>query len=239
MRLVFAGTPAVAVISLRALLSSTHEVVGVLTRPDAPAGRGRRLTPSPVAELARAEGIDTLTPRRVGEADVLSWLRARRPDVAPVVAYGSLIPPAALVVPRYGWVNLHFSLLPAWRGAGPVPHAIAAGDEVTGVTTFALDAGMDTGGVYGTVAEAIRPADTAGDLLTRLAASGSRLLLATLDGIQDGTVVPVPQSSEGVSHAPKVSVDDARVDWSAPALAVERRVRAYTPDPGAWTTVGD
>jgi methionyl-tRNA formyltransferase len=236
LRLVFAGTPEVAVPALDALLASAHEVVAVLTRPDAPAGRGRRIERSPVAARADEAGIEVLTPRRLSEPDFLERLRDIAPDAAPVVAYGALVPPAALAIPRHGWVNLHFSLLPAWRGAAPVQHAILHGDEVTGATTFLLEEGLDTGPVLGTLTEEIRPDDTSGALLGRLATSGAGLLVATLDGLEAGTVAPRPQPTEGVSLAPKLSVDDARVDWFAPALAVDRRVRACTPAPGAWTT---
>lgn len=236
MRLLFAGTPEVAVPSLRMLLDSRHDVVAVLTRPDAPAGRGRRLVASPVAALAREAGVETLTPRRPGEPEFLDRLRALAPDVCPVVAYGGLIPAAALAVPARGWVNLHFSLLPAWRGAAPVQHAVLAGDEITGASTFRLEEGLDTGPVYGMVTEAVRPRDTSGDLLGRLAVVGAELLVRTLDGIDSGQVVPVPQPADDVSYAPKLTSAQARVDWHAPAMRVDRLVRACTPAPGSWTT---
>ncbi|WP_369133360.1 methionyl-tRNA formyltransferase [Modestobacter sp. I12A-02662] len=232
----FAGTPAPAVVALEALLDSRHEVVAVLTRPDAPAGRGRRTSRSPVAERADAAGIPVLTPRSPREPEFLDQLRALEVDCAPVVAYGALVPPEALAVPRHGWVNLHFSLLPAWRGAAPVQHAIMAGDEVTGAATFQLEAGLDTGPVFGVVTEPVGPTDTAGDLLGRLAVSGARLLVATLDGIADGSLRPQPQPAEGVSLAPRIETADARVDWALPAHVVDRRVRGVTPAPGAWTT---
>jgi methionyl-tRNA formyltransferase len=237
-RLVFAGTPAAAVPSLRALLDSPrHDVIAVVTRPAARAGRGRHETASPVAELAADAGLPVLTPRRPGEPDFLAELAALEPDCCPVVAYGALLPPAALAVPEHGWVNLHFSLLPAWRGAAPVQHALLRGDEVTGASTFLIEAGLDTGPVFGVVTETIRPGDTAGELLDRLADSGAGLLVATMDGIADGSLVPVPQPPDGVSVAGKIEVADARVDWSAPARHVDRLIRACTPAPGAWTTV--
>ena len=236
LRLLFAGTPDVAVPSLELLLASAHEVVAVLTRPDARSGRGRTVSRSPVAERADAAGVPVLQPRSPREPEFLERLTELAVDSAPVVAYGALVPQAALDLPRYGWVNLHFSLLPAWRGAAPVQHAIMAGDEVTGASTFRLEAGLDTGPVYGTVTEPVAPRDTAGDLLSRLAISGARLLLATLDGIQAGTVEPEPQPAEGVSLAPRIEPADARVDWSLPASVVDRRVRGVTPAPGAWTT---
>jgi methionyl-tRNA formyltransferase len=235
-RLLFAGTPQVAVPALTALLASRHEVLAVLTRPDAPSGRGRRRVASPVAEVAAGGGLEVLTPARPRDPAFAARLVELAPDCAPIVAYGGLIPPPALTVPRLGWVNLHFSLLPAWRGAAPVQHSILAGDEVTGATTFRLEEGLDTGPVFGTVTEAVRPRDTSGDLLARLAVAGAALLLATLDGLEEGSIEAVPQPAEGVSLAPKLTPNDARVDWAAPALRVDRLVRACTPAPGAWTT---
>jgi methionyl-tRNA formyltransferase len=237
-RLLFAGTPEVAVPSLRALLASSHEVVAVLTRPDAAAGRGRRLVASPVAEVAREAGIEVLRPPTPRDPAVLDRLRELAPDCCPVVAYGGLVPQAALDVPKHGWVNLHFSLLPAWRGAAPVQHALLAGDEVTGASTFRLERGLDTGPVYGVMTENVRPDDTSGTLLDRLATAGAELLVATIDGIADGSLTARPQPDDGVSLAPKLEVADARVDWTAPAARVDRLVRACTPDPGAWTTLG-
>src|SRR3954468_5437528 len=237
MRLVFAGTPAPAVPSLRALLASDrHEVVAVVTRPDAPAGRGRRIAESPVKQVAVEAGVEVLQPNKPRDPDFLDRLRTIAPDCCPVVAYGALVPQAALDIPKHGWVNLHFSLLPAWRGAAPVQHAVIAGDEITGASTFRLEAGMDTGPVFGVVTEAIRPTDTAGDLLERLADSGARLLVATLNGIEDGRLEARPQPGDGVSLAPKLEPEDVRVDWTAPAVAIDRLIRGATPAPGAWTT---
>lgn len=237
MRLAFAGTPATAVPTLRALLASPrHEVAAVITRPPAPAGRGRRVTGSPVAELATEAGVPVLTPHRPSDPDFLARLAALEIDCCPVVAYGALLPVAALAVPRHGWVNLHFSLLPVWRGAAPVQHAILRGDEVTGASTFLIESGLDTGPVYGVVTETIRPDDTAGTLLDRLAISGADLMVATMDGVADGTLVAVPQAADGMSLAPKITVEDARVDWTAPGRHIDRTIRACTPAPGAWTT---
>ena len=236
MRVLFAGTPAAAVPSLAALLASRHEVVAVLTRPDAPVGRGRRLTASPVAEAAAVAGVPVLKPITVSDPAVGERLAALSVDCAPIVAFGGLIPESLLAVPTHGWVNLHFSLLPAWRGAAPVQHAVLAGDEVTGASTFRLEAGLDTGPVYGMVTETIRPTDTSGDLLDRLSHSGADLLVRTLDGIESGELVAVAQPVDGVSLAPKLTVDDARVDWSQPALRIDRQIRACTPAPGAWTS---
>ncbi|MBC2905206.1 methionyl-tRNA formyltransferase [Streptomyces cupreus] len=236
MKLVFAGTPEVAVPALDALLASgRHEVAAVVTRPDAPAGRGRRLVASPVAERAEEAGIEVLKPVKPRDPEFLERLREIAPDCCPVVAYGALLPRVALDIPAHGWVNLHFSLLPAWRGAAPVQHAIMAGDEITGASTFLIEEGLDSGPVYGTVTETIRPTDTSGDLLTRLAFAGAGLLAATMDGIEDGSLKAVPQPGEGISLAPKVNVEDAHIDWSAPALRVDRVVRGCTPAPGAWT----
>lgn len=236
MRVVFAGTPEVALPSLRAIAESRHELVGVVTRPDAPAGRGRRLVASPVAELAAELGIPVLKPQHPKDADFQAELAALRPDCCPVVAYGALLPQSALDIPVHGWVNLHFSILPAWRGAAPVQHAIWAGDEFTGATTFRIVRALDAGPTFGVVTERIRETDTAGDLLGRLAEAGAPLLVATLDGIEDGALEARPQSDDGMSLAPKILVEDAEVAWTEPALAVDRRIRACTPAPGAWTT---
>ncbi|WP_295648147.1 methionyl-tRNA formyltransferase [uncultured Dietzia sp.] len=239
MRLVFAGTPEVAVPSLRALLDSdAHDVVAVVSRPDARTGRGRGLSRSPVAAAADAAGIEVLTPPSARDPEFGERLRELAPDAAPVVAYGHLVPRPVLEIPTHGWINLHFSLLPAWRGAAPVNAAIAAGDEVTGATTFRLDEGMDTGPVLGTMTETIRPRDTAGELLGRLADAGSGLLLATLDGIEAGRLRAEPQPQDGASYAGKITVADARVRWTDPAIAVDRQIRSVTPAPGAWTTMG-
>ena len=238
MRLVFAGTPEVALPSLRALLHSRHEVLAVITRPDAPAGRGRSLQASPVALLAEEHGVEVLKPEKVRDPQFLARLRGIAPDCCPVVAYGALVPREALGIPRHGWVNLHFSLLPAWRGAAPVQHAVWHGDDVTGATTFLLEEGLDTGPVLGVVTETIRPSDTSGDLLARLAESGSGLLVATMDALERGIMAAARQPADGVSLAPKITVEDAEVDWSQPAIRVDRQVRACTPAPGAWTTVG-
>ncbi|MEV4963335.1 MULTISPECIES: methionyl-tRNA formyltransferase [Streptomyces] len=236
MKLVFAGTPEVAVPALDALIASgRHEVAAVVTRPDAPAGRGRRLVASPVAERAEEAGIEVLKPAKPRDEEFLARLREIAPDCCPVVAYGALLPKVALDVPARGWVNLHFSLLPAWRGAAPVQHSVMAGDEVTGASTFLIEEGLDSGPVYGVLTEEVRPTDTSGDLLTRLAFAGAGLLAATMDGIEDGTLHAVSQPAEGVTLAPKITVEDAQVQWSAPALRVDRVVRGCTPAPGAWT----
>ena len=239
MRLVFAGTPEAAVPALDALLKSRHEVTAVITRPDAPAGRGLHHAASPVAERAAEAGIEVLKPGRPREPEFIDRLRQIAPDCAPVTAYGALIPQSVLDIPAQGWVNLHFSVLPAWRGAAPVQHAILHGDDITGATTFRLVKELDAGPVFGVVTEPIRPDDSAGDLLGRLAVSGAELLVATLDGIESGQLEARPQPAEGVSLAPKITPGDARVRWDQPATAVDRQIRACTPSPGAWTMLGD
>jgi methionyl-tRNA formyltransferase len=239
LRLVFAGTPAVALPALDAIAASSHELLAVVTRPDAPAGRGRRVVRSPAGAWADEHGVEVLTPERPREPEFQQRLRELAPDCVPVVAYGALVPPSALEIPKHGWVNLHFSLLPAWRGAAPVQHAVLHGDEVTGASVFELEAGLDTGPVYGTLTEPIRPADTSGDLLERLAGEGAGLLVAVLDAIEAGTARAHPQPADGVTLAPKITIEDARIRWDDPAFAVDRRIRACTPAPGAWTTLRD
>ncbi|HEY5353089.1 MAG TPA: methionyl-tRNA formyltransferase [Streptosporangiaceae bacterium] len=239
MRVVFAGTPQAAVPALDALLKSGHEVVAVVTRPDAPAGRGLHLEPSPVAQRATEAGVEVLKPARPRDPEFVDRLRQIDPDIVPITAYGALIPQSVLDIPAQGWVNLHFSLLPAWRGAAPVQHAILHGDDITGATTFRLVKELDAGPVFGVVTESIRPDDTAGELLGRLAVSGADLLVATLDGIESGQLEARPQPAEGVSLAPKITAEDARVRWDQPAIAVDRQIRATTPSPGAWTMLGE
>ena len=238
MRLLFAGTPAVALPSLQALIDSHHEVVAVLTRPDAPVGRGRELAASPVKTMALEAGIEVLTPAKVSDPQFLEVLKGLHVDCAPIVAYGGLIPAPALAVPRYGWVNLHFSLLPAWRGAAPVQRAVLAGDDITGATTFQLDEGLDTGPVFGMITEPIKDDDTSEDLLHRLSISGAHLLLQTLNGIESQSIVATPQPLDGISVAPKLSTSDAFINFRHPALALHRQIRACTPAPGAWSTIG-
>lgn len=237
MRLVFAGTPEPAAVSLGRLIDSEHEVAAVLTRPDARRGRGRSLHPSPVKELAAAHGIEVLTPSSLSDESVRAVLEEIAPEAIPVVAYGNLVPEDLLGVAPHGWVNLHFSLLPQWRGAAPVQAAIRAGDVETGATTFRINAGLDTGDILGTVREPIGPTDTADDLLTRLAGAGADLLVDTMTGLANGRITPVAQPEQG-TYAPKIAPADARVDWSADAASIDRAVRAYTPGPGAWTTLG-
>jgi methionyl-tRNA formyltransferase len=235
-RIVFAGTPEVAVPSLDALVPSRHEVLAVVTRPDASSGRGKRLAASPVAQRAAALGIETLKPGRPRDEDFVARMTELGPECCPVVAYGALLPQRVLDIPARGWVNLHFSLLPAWRGPAPVQRAILAGDQMTGATTFRIVLELDAGPILDTVTERIRPDDTAGELLGRLAISGARLLVETLDGLEDDTLVERPQPDAGISYAPKITVEDARIDWSEPAEVVDRVVRGCSPAPGAWTT---
>lgn len=211
----------------------------MLSRPDAAAGRRGKPRPSPVAQLALEHGIPLLRPERPNGDDFIAELTELAPDCCAVVAYGALLSERLLAVPRHGWINLHFSLLPAWRGAAPVQAAIAAGDTVTGATTFQIEPALDSGPVYGVVTETVRDTDTAGDLLARLADSGAALLETTIDGIADGSLTAVPQPSEGVTVAPKITVESARVRWDLPAHVVDRRIRAVTPNPGAWTMIGE
>ncbi len=237
MRILFAGTPDVAIPSLDALATSEHEVVAALTRPDARSGRGRTTHRSELGAHADALGIPVLTPRGLRDDAVLDQLRALDLDACAVVAYGGLIPPAALTIPRHGWVNLHFSLLPRWRGAAPVQHAVAAGDTVTGVTTFLIEEGLDTGPTYQMVRSPLGNTETSGEVLARLAVSGAPVLRATMDDIAAGRAIATPQPARGVTKAPRIAVTDAQVDFSRTAAEVDRLVRSVTPHPGAWCVV--
>ena len=238
MRVVFAGTPEVAVPALEAVAQSRHELVAVVTRPDAPSGRGRKLVASPVAQRAEELGIAVLKPEHPRDPEFQAELAALQPDACPVVAYGALLPQSALDIPVHGWINLHFSVLPAWRGAAPVQHSIWAGDEVTGATTFRIVRELDAGPTFGVMTERIRPEDTAGDLLARLAEGGAGLLVQTLDGIEDGTLEAREQPADGITLAPKILVEDAEIEWADPAMGIDRQIRACTPAPGAWSTFG-
>lgn len=233
MRVLFAGTPAVALPSLEAVRAAGHEIVAVLTRPDAPLGRKRVLTPSPVAARAAELGLPVIKANKV-DAEAAAAIAAAAPDVAAIVAYGALVPESALGIPVHGWINLHFSLLPAWRGAAPVQHAVINGDEITGASTFLLEKGLDTGPVFGTVTETVRPPDTSAVLLERLSHSGALLLVQTIDGLAAGALNGVPQQGE-ISLAPKLTLEDGHVQWDHPALAISRRIRGVTTEPGAWT----
>lgn len=225
-----------AVPSLHALLGSGHDVIGVLTRPDARAGRGRTLVPSPVKQVALEQGLDVFSPTTLRDPEFQELFTALKVDMVAVVAYGNLVPKELLAAPTYGWVNLHFSVLPEWRGAAPVQHAIWRGEAVTGASTFLIEEGLDTGPVFGTLTETIRPIDTSGDLLERLSHAGSKLLVATADAIAQQAIVPEPQVGTP-SHAPKLEVAQGQIDWTKPAFAIDRQVRAFTPAPGAWTTL--
>lgn len=242
MRLVFAGTPEPAVVALEALLASEHDVVAVLTRPDARRGRGRSLQPSPVAQCALEHGIEVLRPTSLKPdtddgVEIRQRLEELAPDCIPVVAYGNLITPDLLDIAPHGWVNLHFSLLPQWRGAAPVQAAIKAGQSSTGVSTFRIDEGLDTGPVIDMREYAIEGTDTADDLLTRLAYRGAELLVDTMDQLGGGTAVLRAQSGEA-SYAPKITKADARIDWHQSTKAIDCAIRAHTPAPGAWTLLG-
>lgn len=231
MRIAFAGTPESAIAPLATLLASHHMVEFVVTRPDAPTGRGRVMTPSPVATFAAEHDIRTIKTSQLSDyAQEFVGL-----DAVIVVAFGGMVPTELLDVPTHGWINLHFSLLPTWRGAAPVQYAILSGDDHTGVTSFRIDEGLDTGPVLGQVSTDLGSSETAGELLERLTEYGTTLMLQVLDGVEAGKVVAAPQSAHNVSHAPKITKDDARIVWEHPALSVARRIRAVTPAPGAWT----
>ncbi|MET0934162.1 MAG: methionyl-tRNA formyltransferase [Mycetocola sp.] len=236
MRLIFAGTPDVAVPSLERLIAGDHDVVAVLTREDAPLGRKRVLTPSPVARAAADAGIPVIKANRLSD-EVTAAVADLDADLGVIVAYGGLLREPLLSTPRHGWINLHFSLLPAWRGAAPVQHALLAGDTLTGASVFQLVRELDAGDLFGVLEHPIDPDATAGALLDELADSGAGFLAGLVDDIGDGTARAVPQTGE-TTLAPKLSIDDGRLDWTSPAVEVYNRFRGVTPEPGAHTTIG-
>lgn len=235
MRIAFAGTPDFAVPALEAFLSSSHTVVGVLTQPDRPKGRGRQIAASPVKQAALAHNLPISQPLTLkdeaGRADLASW----QPDVLVVVAYGLILPRAALTLPRLGCLNIHASLLPRWRGAAPIQRAVFAGDAVSGVTIMLMDVGLDTGPMLLKKELPISRTDTGGSLHDRLAALGASAVLEALDGYSGGTLAPVPQPTEGVTYAAKIEKAEALIDWSRDAIEIERQVRAFNPWPVAET----
>ncbi|MBV8852407.1 MAG: methionyl-tRNA formyltransferase [Sinobacteraceae bacterium] len=235
MRVAFAGTPQFAVPALQALLNSPHTVVGVLTQPDRPRGRGRQLAASAIKQLAAAAALPLSQPVSLRNPPEQEALRGWQPDVLVVVAYGVILPAAVLDLPRYGCINIHASLLPRWRGAAPVQRAILAGDTQTGVTIMQMDVGLDTGPMLLRRGLQIRPTDTAGTLQQRLAAAGAELLIETLAGLDGGRLSAEPQPSVGATYAAKISRGEALIDWQQTALHIERQIRAFNPVPGAET----
>jgi methionyl-tRNA formyltransferase len=237
MRLVFAGSPAAAVPTLDALVRAGHDVAAVVTRADAQLGRRRVLTPTPVAARATELGIDVIKANRLNDT-VTERVRTIEPELGVIVAYGGLVREPLLSLPRLGWVNLHFSLLPRWRGAAPVQHAILAGDDRTGACVFQLVPELDAGVVYGTLSRPIGPNATAGELLSDLAVDGAGLMTSVVSTLAAGSAHGTPQSGT-VTFAPKLTLDDARLHWTEPADRVYARQRAMTPEPGAFTSIQD
>lgn len=237
MKLIFAGTPEAAVPSLDALARSEHEVLAVLTRTDAPLGRKRVLTPSPVAYAADQLGLPVIKANRL-DASVTDTIQALQPDLGVIVAYGGLVREPLLTTPRLGWINLHFSLLPRWRGAAPVQRALIAGDETTGAAVFQLVAELDAGPVFDTVTHPVGLGETSGDLLATLSVTGAELLVSVVNGLADGTATSAEQTGTA-TLAPKLTIEDARITWTEPADVVANRIRGVTPEPGAFTTIGD
>ncbi len=239
MKIVFAGTPATAVPTLEALIASRHEVVAVVTRPDARVGRGRTLQPSPVAVAAEAHGITVFKPASTSDPQFLQTLVDTDARLGVIVAYGAILRRDVLDALEFGWINLHYSVLPAWRGAAPVQRSIMAGDEITGATVFSLVEALDAGPVLGTITERIKDEDTAGVLLDRLSDQGAALVADVVDHIEDGDIGAVTQSEDAVSYAEKLSTEVGRIDWHRPSFAIDRQIRGCTPAPGAWTELGD
>ncbi|WP_251977357.1 methionyl-tRNA formyltransferase [Salinicola avicenniae] len=239
LRILFAGTPDFAAESLRALLSSRHQVIGVYTQPDRPAGRGRKLTPSPVKRLALEHALPVETPASLKDADAQQRLAAFDADVMIVVAYGLLLPQAVLDTPRLGCLNVHASLLPRWRGAAPIQRAIEAGDAESGITLMQMDAGLDTGDMLLIRRTPIEERTTGGELHDRLATLGGETLTAGLDTLATGELTATPQPDSGVTYASKLSKAEAELDFTQPADVLARRIRAFNPWPVAWTRLGE
>jgi methionyl-tRNA formyltransferase len=234
-RLLFAGTPEFARASLAALVDSGARPVAVLTQPDRPSGRGRKLTPGPVKAYALEHGLEVRQPRTLRDDDAVAMLRDFEPDLLVVAAYGLILPQSVLDVPRLGCLNVHASLLPRWRGAAPIQAAVLNGDAVTGISLMQMEAGLDTGPVFATAELAIGERETAGELHDRLAALGGKLLVERLDDIVLGRLEAIPQDDAQSTYAGKITREDAEIDWSQPAVAIDRQVRAFNPVPGAWT----
>jgi methionyl-tRNA formyltransferase len=236
LRIAFAGTPQFALPTLQTLAASSHRLVGVITQPDRPAGRGRQLQPSPVKQLALQLALSVLQPPRLaGESAVLQQLAAWAADLLVVVAYGLILPRPLLQLPRLGCVNIHASLLPRWRGAAPVQHAILAGDEQTGVTLMRMEAGLDSGPIISQHRVPIGPQTTAGELEEMLAHEGARLLLDSLEALEGARCELRPQGEHGITYAAKFDRHAAQIDWAGPAVQIERQVRAFNPRPVAYT----
>jgi methionyl-tRNA formyltransferase len=239
MRLIFAGTPHIAVPALQTLIDRGHDIAAVVTQPDARGKRGTALHPSPIKEAARDHGLPVYTPQRASEPEFVAHMRALHAEAAAVVAYGQILTPELLDAVEHGWVNLHFSVLPQWRGAAPVQRSLMAGDDITGASTFVIEEGLDSGPVIGTLTERIRWDDTSGSLLERLATLGAPLLADSVAALVSGAAAPVAQPQDGITYAHKLTRQDAYVNWELPAHVVDRQIRGCTPSPGAWTTLPD
>lgn len=238
MRLLFAGTPEVAVPTLEALSAAGHELVGVLTRAPAPTGRGRKLVASPVQQWAEKVGVPVFTPRHPRDEEFVATVTQLAPDACPVVAYGALLPQSLLDIPKFGWINLHFSLLPKWRGAAPLQRSIIAGDQHVGVSIFEIVQELDAGPIYRQGSVPLPELATADEMLDELAHFGAGMFVETLAGVAAGER-PTPQDPAQATFAPKLTVDEARIDWAAAATQIHNHVRGFSPHPGAWTTLAD
>jgi len=239
MRIVFLGSGAFAIPSFERLREDGHEVAALVCQPDRESGRGRALAPPPLKPVAQARGVPVLQPRRIREPEAMGALRALRPELQVVVAYGQILPRSVIEIPPLGTVNVHGSLLPRYRGAAPIQWAIAAGETETGVTTMLIDEGLDTGPILLARSLAIGPEETAAELEPRLAGVGADLLVETVRGLGEGTIVPRPQDPSRATPAPMLRKEDGRIDWSQPAAVLARRVRAFHPWPGTSTALGD
>lgn len=238
MRLIFAGTPQAAVPTLETLIESEHDICAVITRPPARVGRGRQLQPSPVALCAETHGIPILEVHHLKDESTAEFIQQCQADLGVVVAFGGLVPQKVLDMPQYGWINLHFSDLPRWRGAAPVQWAIREGDRTTASCVFQLEKGLDTGPIFSRIEDTIT-AETSGELLERLSLAGAPQVLSVVDAIASGQAQSWPQSDEGVTQARMLTIDDGFIDFSLEASVTDRIIRSVIPNPGAWTVMPD
>lgn len=237
MNIVYMGTSIFAVASLESLIASHHQVVGVVSQPDRPRGRGKRISPTPVKEMAEQHGIPVYQPGKIKSPEAIQQIKLWQPDLIVVVSYGQIIPPEILHLPALGCINVHASLLPRYRGAAPIQRALMEGEKISGITTMFMDEGLDTGDIILQLEVPIKDEHDHGQLESILAHKGALLLLETIDQLQNGTAPRIPQQHELATYAARITPNDEKIDWSQPAESIHNQIRALSPTPGAWTTI--